>query len=228
MTRQFKVGDRVRVRQWEDMRKEFGLHEDGDIKAYGCFAIRMRKLCGKAATVESVSGNIIKLCNQEDNDTLDWDWGFSADMFEEVKPMSRLAEILGVEEGQEFQVKGIKNTFKIVDGRRMHNAYGDWEPIHSETGLTDIINHPEKIKIIQPKPELSESTKAKLRALRVVWPGHEWVAMDLTGSAYIYPEQPKLSSDKDQYLGGGWTSLGGDPFDGEITFDMGPVYYGEL
>lgn len=29
-----KVGDKVRVRDWEDMEEEFGLDRDGDIKAH--------------------------------------------------------------------------------------------------------------------------------------------------------------------------------------------------
>lgn len=28
----FKVGDKVRIRSWEDMEKEFGVDSDGDIK----------------------------------------------------------------------------------------------------------------------------------------------------------------------------------------------------
>ena len=234
MTRKFKVGDRVRVRQWEDMEREFGLTRFGSIANADVFTKSMRTLCGKTATIGGITGEgTITLCNQEDADTLGWGWRYSSDMFEpaeEVKPMSRLAEILGVQEGQEFTIEGIDNTFKIVDGRRIHNADGEWEPMHSETGLTDILNHPEKIKIIPPKPELSESTTAKLRALRVLWPEYEWIARDADGWLKLFNREPELKR------GCFFPKNEGDPIyikklcllNGEITHDMGAIYYGDL
>lgn len=48
----YNVGDRVTIRQWDDMAAEFGLDEYGDIKvpkAY--FTEPMRKYCGKTLTI---------------------------------------------------------------------------------------------------------------------------------------------------------------------------------
>ena len=230
MTRKFKVGDRVRVRQWEDMEREFGLTRFGSIANADVFTKSMRTLCGKTAIIGGITGGgTITLCNQEDADTLGWGWCYSSDMFEpaeEVKPMSRLAEILCVEEGQEFCIPGELGTFRIIDGvRHYKDAAGEWNELRHERSLADLINQPEKITIIPPKPELSESTKAKLRALRVLCPDCCWVAADGNGDANIYKAEPKLRQN------GYWN---GNPFvyisalRGEITHDMGPVYYGGL
>ena len=48
----YNVGDRVTIRQWDDMAAEFGLDEYGGIKvpkAY--FTEPMRKYCGKTLTI---------------------------------------------------------------------------------------------------------------------------------------------------------------------------------
>ena len=51
----YKVGDKVRVREWDDMEKEFGLDEYGGIVVCGfSFDINMKELCGKEFVVESV------------------------------------------------------------------------------------------------------------------------------------------------------------------------------
>ena len=51
----YKVGDKVRVRAWDDMKKEFGLDASGDIKCRCWFTKQMRELCGKIVQIESVS-----------------------------------------------------------------------------------------------------------------------------------------------------------------------------
>lgn len=51
----YKVGDKVRVRAWDDMEKEFGLDASGDIKCRCWFTKQMRELCGKIVQIESVS-----------------------------------------------------------------------------------------------------------------------------------------------------------------------------
>ena len=112
MTRKFKPGDRVRVRQWEDM------------ATIPAFARAMRPLCGKTAVIECVGGNGVAHVIPDDsaNDPL-WEcFTFTPDMFEpveEVKPMSGLERALGVQEGQEFMIgEDCKTVYRISDGRR--------------------------------------------------------------------------------------------------------------
>ena len=55
----FKIGDKVRVREWDDMAKEFGLSRYGNIKTPGsCYFDRcMREWCGKTLTIKTVSAS---------------------------------------------------------------------------------------------------------------------------------------------------------------------------
>lgn len=52
----YKVGDKVRVRSWESMKKEFGLKDDGNIKVMFTFTKEMKKYCGKLVTISSNNG----------------------------------------------------------------------------------------------------------------------------------------------------------------------------
>lgn len=80
----FKVGDRVRIRQWADMEKEFGVNLINDIKCKFTFTPSMRDLCGRTATVIYVS--------KDGGVELDFDdksctmcWSYSTDMIEPIK-----------------------------------------------------------------------------------------------------------------------------------------------
>lgn len=62
----FKLGDRVRIRDWDDMEREYGTDSDGDIKVPDMsFSRCMRHLCGRYATIRSINrqDNIIDLEN---------------------------------------------------------------------------------------------------------------------------------------------------------------------
>ena len=52
--RDFKVGDRVVVRDWDDMEKEYGVSKWGDINKDSQFTSGMKHLCGRTATVTCV------------------------------------------------------------------------------------------------------------------------------------------------------------------------------
>lgn len=72
----FKVGDKVRVRQWDDMEKEFGVFPWGTIKVKCGFTTEMRQYCDKVVTITSISSNGYRI--QEDGG----EWYYSDDMFE--------------------------------------------------------------------------------------------------------------------------------------------------
>lgn len=66
----FKVGDRVRVREWDDMAEEFGTINGGLALGEGtCFIKEMRYLCGQTGTV--VQAKPEGCLNQ--TLTIDWD-----------------------------------------------------------------------------------------------------------------------------------------------------------
>lgn len=49
----YKVGDKVKVRKWDDMALEFGVDDDGDIKMPVDFIKDMEQFCGKIVTIKS-------------------------------------------------------------------------------------------------------------------------------------------------------------------------------
>lgn len=80
----FKVGDRVRIRDWDDMKREYGTDSDGDIKVPDIVFTRcMRHLCGRYATIRSISSqdDIIGLENWSDTSG-DITWFFTKSMLE--------------------------------------------------------------------------------------------------------------------------------------------------
>lgn len=77
----YKVGDKVRVRQWDDMVKEFG-EWAGVINTTECsFDEGMRLYCGTIVTIKEVNDANDLYCIEEDNE----DWYWTDEMFEPYK-----------------------------------------------------------------------------------------------------------------------------------------------
>lgn len=51
----YKVGDKVIIRSWGDMKKQFGIDCTGDIRARVCFVKSMRQYCGKEMTIRGMT-----------------------------------------------------------------------------------------------------------------------------------------------------------------------------
>lgn len=79
----FKVGELVRIRQWDDMVKEFGVDSVGDIDSCVPFVTSMKPLCGKYAEIVRLNGSLVELkffnCGG-----LNTSWRYSTDMIEKV------------------------------------------------------------------------------------------------------------------------------------------------
>lgn len=78
----FKVGELVRIRQWDDMAEELGT--DGTcIPCLANFVKEMKPLCGKYAEIVRLNGNLVELkffnCGG-----LSTCWTYSTDMIEKV------------------------------------------------------------------------------------------------------------------------------------------------
>ena len=81
--RNFKVGDRVVVRDWDDMAKEYGVYDGGGtIKCPNGFTVTMKHLCGRTATVTSVNGTSIGV--DFDDKSGDVYWGYAKQMFNPI------------------------------------------------------------------------------------------------------------------------------------------------
>lgn len=79
----FKVGDIVRVRDWDDMVEEFGLTPNRNIDCKFYFTEEMRHLCGQTAKISGISGAVLHLTDLSGNCINSWT--FSDDMLELVK-----------------------------------------------------------------------------------------------------------------------------------------------
>lgn len=105
--RKFKVGDRVRIREWADMEKEFGLDPWNAIDCEFAFVPEMKHLCGRTATVaKGRSGDIILDC---DNKCDEMDWYISADMLEKIET----EKVVIYRNGSKVVAK---NTYNKIEG----------------------------------------------------------------------------------------------------------------
>lgn len=79
----YKIGDKVRVRQWDDMVKEFGFSgcTKSNIDILGClFTNIMKKFCGSVVTISNIAGDNSRYLIKED----DQNWYWTDEMFENV------------------------------------------------------------------------------------------------------------------------------------------------
>lgn len=78
----FKVGDKVRVRSWEDMEKQYGLNGCGSINTPGdSFTKGMKQYCGKVVTINAVGKKNYSGYNTYRIENGDL-WNFTDAMFE--------------------------------------------------------------------------------------------------------------------------------------------------
>lgn len=84
----FKVEDKVRIRSWKDMLREFGFSDINktSIKARCSFTVDMKHLCGRTAIIKKIENDgssLVVLRNwSDDHDTY---WSISTDMIEKVE-----------------------------------------------------------------------------------------------------------------------------------------------
>lgn len=78
------VGDKVRIRQWDDMKKQFGITILGSINCNCKFTEEMLPLCGKTATVRLIIGTEVLLTFNDCKSIFTDKWYFSTDMLEPV------------------------------------------------------------------------------------------------------------------------------------------------
>ncbi|MBR5860446.1 MAG: hypothetical protein IKY71_03775, partial [Bacteroidaceae bacterium] len=105
----FKVGDQVRVRTWEDLRREFpSKYSENELTIRCGFNNKMKKRCGTVVTIQRVRESTYAI--EED------EWSWTDDMLEsctvdeerdtpKVSHVVRLSEIF---DGRRFSVAGIK------------------------------------------------------------------------------------------------------------------------
>lgn len=111
----------------------------------------------------------------------------------------RIAQVLGVEVGEEFtydfganQVN--RGTFKIgADGKRYYKTGDLWNPCYNEDDLAVIINHPDRII---RKPRWTEQEVERAKAIKVLYPVVKTLAyVDIVGQTFY------MYDDEDNYKG---------------------------
>lgn len=79
----YKIGDELRIREWEDMVAEFGLDEFGSIDCKYSFPEDMKYLCGMDFTISEISplqGD--DEYSSEEGIEMEYGWSISSDMLE--------------------------------------------------------------------------------------------------------------------------------------------------
>ena len=79
----YKSGDKVKIRQWDDMALEFGVDDDGDIQMPVYFIKEMEQFCGKIVTIKSLNVSLDEEEYYEIMEDTEQAFWFSDDMFED-------------------------------------------------------------------------------------------------------------------------------------------------
>jgi hypothetical protein len=116
---EFKVGDRVQFKEWDEMEKEFGLDFSGDIniKCCGGFTADMRHLCGTYATIKEICRNGTVYLS-EFSTKGDRYWLYHVDMLKPAstkkqkkdEPKSEVKEAFGFKCGDKVKYHGVVCT----------------------------------------------------------------------------------------------------------------------
>lgn len=140
--------------------------------------------------------------------------------------MSRLSEILGVKEGQEFRYAEIDSVYKVEKEFLYYRGDEKWTTL-TGTGIYLMIENPDKI---YPIPEKLQLTEQQITAIKGrIAEGTPWAARDKEGILFFYENKPKLSYDQTYFYSEEKYSFPAesDLYD-FITFDNSPVYLPEL
>lgn len=146
----YEVGDKVLIRDWDDMVKEFGLFSDGYIRCVPCFVTGMKKFCNKIITICKVGEN-------GDFYTEGEKWEFSRCMIagkvveESEKPVDEFTPHLLLEKydiycgtigGKTFLVDAIGRSLRIGDTVDLYNSRNELRgefPIVFNAGSTFVM-----------------------------------------------------------------------------------------
>ena len=147
--------------------------------------------------------------------------------------MSRLSEILGVKEGQKFQFGDDITVYRINKDRRQYliqvGFSNCWTDGICESSLSEMIAHPELIRPIPEKPQLSEQQITAIKGR--IAEGTPWAARDKDKKHIgFYDKKPYLNEDETYYVNdeSDYSCSISNNFYDFITFENSPVYLPEL
>lgn len=113
-TDEFKVGDRVEIKTWDEMEKEYGTATWGEI-SHGdtCFCGTMKHLCGRTATITEIDEDRYFL--DFDDKSGDIEWYYTAWMLKKSdKPKPEVTEIK------------VGDKVTVVNYKKAYDTYAQW------------------------------------------------------------------------------------------------------
>ena len=136
--------------------------------------------------------------------------------------MSRLSDILGVKERQEFRFDG-SSPYRIVGDKREIYIYDKWYRSCSEENLCRMIAHPELIRIIPEKITLTEQQITAIKGR--IAEGTPWVVRD-EGSekVWFYEDKPTECEGVGYNIVDGYSTPSLSGVYDFITFKNSPIY----
>ena len=140
--------------------------------------------------------------------------------------MSRLSDILGVKERQEFRFDG-SSPYRIVGDKREIYIYDKWYRSCSEENLCRMIAHPELIRIIPEKITLTEQQITAIKGR--IAEGTPWVVRD-EGSekVWFYEDKPTECEGVGYNIVDGFSTASLSGVYDFITFKNSPIYLPDL
>lgn len=139
----FKIGDKVKIREWDDMVEDFGMGNYGCINTPILFAPAMRLCCGKTMTIERITEDYT---GWKEYRTKESDKSWCDEMFEDKtynKTRARGFEKISQKQaGKETIVDGLYNGIILPHRKTKYSAGYD---IHS---LYNLVLMPKKTVVI--------------------------------------------------------------------------------
>jgi hypothetical protein len=120
LNREFKVGDRVRIRQWDDMEKEFGLDCLGRIQCLYKFTEGMKRLCGREITIEVLNDKGIQRVDG---------FAISTDMLEPIEegiPTTNMMDLLTANPERQYKRVSDGLIIEIKDSKYHWESGHEW------------------------------------------------------------------------------------------------------
>ena len=144
--------------------------------------------------------------------------------------MSRLSDILGVKEGQEFRFD--HDQYRIMGNvrERFLSGSGDWCTEYDERSLCKIIAYPELIRIITETPELTEQQITAIKGR--IAEGTPWATKDKDNDkqTWFFETKPTYSAEGifQPSEDGNIASIVNTPLYDFVTFENSPIYLPDL
>lgn len=141
--------------------------------------------------------------------------------------MSRLSDILGVKEGQEFRFDDEDTIYKIIDYSLYYyrETVNIWS-VYSGSVIYDMIDHPELIKIVPEKTALTEQQITAIKGR--IAEGTPWVARDKGSEKVWFYEDKPTECGGVGYSADGLSAPSLSCVYDFITFKNSPIYLPDL